>query len=230
MPGAMAWDGAVNAWHVAGSVFRMGRREWLTEAGWRQVYDGGIRTVVDLRNEAEIRRRETDPPVTGAALAGFDVVLAPTEDPGNSEFRELCVPYLNDPVCYGDNARLFPHLLAGVFKAVAAAEGGVVIHCSAGRDRSGMIAAMLQDLAGDSDEAIVRGYQRSMRGINEHHRHAAVPHPHERFLPDDILLPLLESRGESLLQFVRSLNTAGFLCRHGVTSAELAAIVAKLGR
>ena len=128
------------------------------------------------------------------ALAGFDVVLAPTEDPDNREFRELCVPYLNDPACYADNARLFPHLLARVFKAVAAAEGGVVIHCSAGRDRSGMIAAMLQDLAGDSDEAIVSGYQRSMRGINEHLRHAAVPHPHERFLPENVLVPLLESR------------------------------------
>jgi hypothetical protein len=89
---------------------------------------------------------------------------------------------------------------------------------------------MLQDLAGHSDEAIVRGYQRSMRGINEHHRRSAVPHPHERFLPDDVLEPLLESRGESLLRFVRSLNTADFLVRHGVTSAELASILAKLGR
>src|SRR6478736_6871249 len=63
VPGGMEWDGAVNAWHVAGDVYRMGRREWLTEDGWRQAYLHGIRTVVDLRNEAEIRRRETDPPV-----------------------------------------------------------------------------------------------------------------------------------------------------------------------
>jgi protein-tyrosine phosphatase len=230
VPGTMEWDGAVNAWHVAGDVYRMGRREWLTEAGWRQAYGHGIRTVVDLRNQAEIRRRETDPTVPEAALAGFDVVLAPTEDPDNSEFRELCVPYLSDPASYPDNARLFPDLLARVFKAVAAAERGVVIHCSAGRDRSGMICAMLQDLAGHSDEAIVNGYQRSVRGINEHHRHSAVPHPHERFLPENVLMPLLESRSESLLRFVRSLNTADYLGRHGVTSAELAAILAKLGR
>ena len=64
------WDGAVNAWHVAGGVYRMGRREWLTEAGWRQAYDDGIRTVVDLRNAAEARRRDTDPVVGGAALSG----------------------------------------------------------------------------------------------------------------------------------------------------------------
>ena len=37
----MDWDGAVNAWHVAGGIYRMGRREWLTEAGWQQAYDDG---------------------------------------------------------------------------------------------------------------------------------------------------------------------------------------------
>jgi hypothetical protein len=93
-----------------------------------------------------------------------------------------------------------------------------------------MIAAMIQDLAGHSDEAIVQAYQRSMRGINEHHRRATVPHPHERYLPDDVLYPLLEERGASLLQFVRSLNTADFLRRHGVTGRELAAVRAKVGR
>ncbi|MCU1530616.1 MAG: Tyrosine phosphatase family protein [Arthrobacter sp.] len=227
---AVGWDGAVNAWHVAGEVYRMGRREWLTEAGWQQAYDGGIRSVIDLRNEGERRRRNTDPPVSAEAIAGFDVVLAPTENPDNSEFREICGPYLNNPAAYADNARLFPELLAGVFKALAATRGGVVIHCSAGRDRSGMIAAMLQDLAGHGDEAIVLAYQRAMRGINEHHRTAAIPHPYERYLPDDVLLPLLEFRGGSLLKFIRSLNTKDFLARHGVTYTELNAILEKLGR
>jgi protein-tyrosine phosphatase len=227
---AVGWDGAVNAWHVAGEVYRMGRREWLTEAGWQQAYDGGIRSVIDLRNEAERRRRETDPPLSAEALARFAVVLAPTEDPANSEFRKICGPYLNDPAFYADNARLFPEMLAGVFKALAAAEGGVVIQCSAGRDRSGMVAAMLQDLAGHGDEAIVLGYQRAVRGINEHRRTAATPHPHERYLPDEVLLPLLELRGGSLLKFVRSLNTKDFLHRHGVTAPELSAVLGKLGR
>jgi protein-tyrosine phosphatase len=226
----VAWDGAVNAWHVAGDVYRMGRREWLTEAGWNQAYDGGIRTVIDLRNDDERQRRETDPPVASEVMAAFDVVLAPTEDPGNGEFRAICGPYLNNPASYADNARIFPEKLAGVFKAVAAAQGGVVIHCSAGRDRSGMVAAMLQDLAGDTDDAIVLGYQRSMRGINDHHRLAAVPHPHERYLPDEVLLPLLEFRGGSLLRFVRSLKTAEYLRHHGVTDTELTAILGKLGR
>lgn len=226
----MQWDGAVNAWHVTGSVFRMGRREWLTDAGWQQAYDGGIRTVIDLRNPDEIRRRDTDPQVRPETLAAFDVVHAPTEDPGNSEFRELCVPYLNDPASYADNARIFPDKLAAVFRAVAKARGGVVIHCSAGRDRSGMIAAMLQDLAGAGEDAIAQGYERAMRGINEHLRVSGIPHPHERYLPEDALAPLLETRLESLLQFVRHVRTGDFLGHNGITDWERTAILAKLGR
>jgi protein-tyrosine phosphatase len=225
----MDWDGAVNAWHIAGGVFRMGRREWLTETGWQQAYDGGIRTVIDLRNPEERRRRDSDPSVSAGTMAAFDVVLAPTEDPANSEFRRLCVPYLNDPASYADNARIFPAKLAGVFKALASARGGVVIHCSAGRDRSGMVAAMLQDLAGAGEDAIVLAYERAMRGINEHHRVSGTPHPHERYLPDEVLAPLLETRAQSLLKFVRSLKTREFLGRNGVTEGELAAILAKLG-
>lgn len=227
--GSVTWDGAVNAWHVAGSVYRMGRREWLTETGWQQAYGGGIRTVIDLRNPDEIRRRDTDPRVGEATLAAFDVVHAPTEDPGNAEFRALCVPYLNNPASYPDNARIFPGKLAAVFRAVAAAPGGVVIHCSAGRDRSGMIAAMLQDLAGAGEDAIALSYARAMRGINEHHRLSATPHPHERYLPEEILAPLIEARQESLLRFVRQLKTAEFLGHNGVTVPELTAIRGKLG-
>ena len=225
--GQIGWDGAVNAWLVAGSVYRMGRREWLTEAGWKEAYSDGIRTIIDLRNPGERQRRPTDPDV-GEALAAFDVVLAPTEDPENPEFKALCDPYLNDPAHYPANARLFPDRLAAVFKAVAAAPGGVVIHCSAGRDRSGMIAAMLQDLAGASDSEIVASYQAAMRSINERHRTMWPPHPHERYLDEETLSPLLETRGARVLDFVRQLRTREFLLRNGVTEPELEAVLAAL--
>jgi protein-tyrosine phosphatase len=223
------WDGAVNAWRISGGVFRMGRREWVTEAGWKQAYDDGVRTVIDLRNAVERGRRNTDPEVGAGALARFDVVHAPTEDPDDPEFKAVCSPYLNDPSCYADNARLFPEKLAAVFKAVAYAPAGLVIHCSAGRDRSGMIAAMLQDLSGASDSEIVTAYQLAMRGINERHRTAGPPHAHERYLKEEALVPLLEKRGGGALEFVRRLDTGNYLLRHGITAAELTAIRYRLG-
>ena len=59
---------------------------------------------------------------------------------------------------------------------------------------------------------------------------SGVPHPHERYLPEDVLAPLLESRLESLLGFVRRVKAADYLRHNGVTDAELTAILAKLGR
>jgi hypothetical protein len=227
----MDWDGAVNAWHVAGGVYRMGRREWLTAAGWRQAYDDGIRTVIDLRNAAEARRRDSDPLVEESAWAGITVMSAPTEEPGDPRFTELAGPYLNDPAYYADNARLFPEKLAGVFKALAAASGrgDVVLHCAAGRDRSGMVAAMVQDLAGDSDQDIADGYRRAARGINERYRTHGPPHDRERYLDDAELAPLLERHGQAVVDFVRGLDTRSYLLRTGLTASELDTVLSLCG-
>jgi protein-tyrosine phosphatase len=227
----MNWDGAVNAWHVAGGVYRMGRREWLTEAGWQQAYDDGIRTVIDLRNAAEARRRDSDPSVADAAWSGMSVVSAPTEEPGDPRFTGLAGPYLNDPAYYADNARLFPDKLADVFKALAVASvrGDVVLHCAAGRDRSGMVAAMVQDLAGDSDQDIADGYRRAARGINERYGSHGPPHERERYLEEHELAPLLEQGGDAVVEFVRGLDTANFLLRNGLTHAGLDAVLSLCG-
>ncbi|GGH90697.1 tyrosine-protein phosphatase [Arthrobacter liuii] len=225
------WDGAVNAWHVSGGIYRMGRREWLTEAGWKQAFDDGVRTIVDLRNAAEARHRDTDPVVPAAALAGIDVVQAPTEDPGDPRFTAVTGPYLNDPAHYAENARLFPEKLVGVFRAIALAapKGDVVLHCAAGRDRSGLVAAMIQDLSGDPDEAIAEGYRRAARGINERYRTHGPPHSRERYLDQAELAPLLEERGLAVVAFVRGLDVRSFLLANGLQEAELEAVLALSG-
>lgn len=222
------WDGAVNAWRIAGSVYRMGRREWLTEAGWQQMYDAGIRTVIDLRTAREQQPREVDPVVSEDATARFDIVHCPTEDPANEDFTALFGPYLKDPAHYADYLRLFSDNIAAVIRAIAAATGGVVVHCAAGRDRSGVIAVMLQNLAGASDEEIVRGYQQGMRGINERHRYHRAPHAHDAYLEKDALEVMLASRSVSLLEFAHSLDTQAFLTANGVSETEIAAVLVKL--
>ncbi|MFF2344877.1 tyrosine-protein phosphatase [Pseudarthrobacter sp. NPDC058119] len=217
------WDGAVNAWRVSGGIYRMGRREWLTQEGWKQASDDGVRTVVDLRNPGEGRRRDADPLVPASAWAAFDVVQAPTEEAGDPRFTAVTGPYLNDPVHYSENARLFPGKLVGVFRALALAapRGDVVLHCAAGRDRSGLVAAMIQDLAGDSDEEIAEGYRLAARGINERYRTHGTPHSRERYLPEAELEPLLEQRGLAVVEFVRALDTRGYLLAHGLLEGEL---------
>lgn len=222
------WDGAVNAWRIAGDLYRMGRHEWVTETGWRQMYDDGVRTVIDLRAARELTPRESDPEVPDAVMARIDVVHCPTEDPDHSRFAELFGHYLKEPEQYADYLHLFADKIAAVFKAIAASPGKVVVHCSAGRDRSGVIALMLQRLAGYSNEEIIHGYELAARGINERHRTHGAPHAHDPYLSDAELEELLTQRRSSLQSFLDSLDPGQFLSAHGVSGPELAAIRSKV--
>ncbi|GAB4097849.1 tyrosine-protein phosphatase [Sinomonas halotolerans] len=228
------WEGAVNARHVRGSVYRMGRREWLTERGWRQMHDDGVSTVVDLRSPGEQRRRAADPQVSPEAMAGIAVVSAPTEDPGHPEHAEAYAvrtpPYLNHPEGYAEIMRLFPDRMVQVFRAIAEAPGGVVLHCSAGRDRTGLIVTMLLQLAdpAGAGRAAAEQYEASVRGINEWHRISPVKHPYERWHDDEELATLLAERQEALTAFAAGLDVERFLLEHGLSAAEIAAVRAKL--
>ncbi|WP_154606190.1 tyrosine-protein phosphatase [Arthrobacter sp. AQ5-05] len=226
MPG-IHWEGAVNARLLAGDIYRMGRSEWLTERGWQQVRDDGVRTVIDLRNPGERLRRPTDPVVGEAAMAGFDVVNLPTEDPDNAEYQALCQPYLNHPNHYADILRLFPEKIVAVIKELAVARGAVVIHCSAGRDRTGLIASLLLALLDETDR-VRQEDELATRGINEWHLVAPVKHPYERYLDAAAMAEVVADRGRAVAGFIGGLDVRTFLLANGVSAAEIAAVVARL--
>lgn len=224
------WEGALNARRLAGDVWRMGRSERLTAAGWRAAAADGVRTVVDLRNAGERRRRPTDPVDEPAARAGITVLHRPTEDPAHPEFPLVGTPYLNSPRAYRDYLRLFPGFVAQAVRAVATAEGDVVVHCSAGRDRTGVLALLLLRLTGASAERVVAEDEAAARGINEWHRVSPVPHPVERHHPEEVLASVLADRREALEQLVASLEAERYLRDAGLTSGELTALRRRLSR
>jgi protein-tyrosine phosphatase len=175
----LVWDGYLNARDLGGlptplsatgttifgRVARGPRRELLTEEGWRDARRWGLAAVVDLRCAYEIGVREGDPEVASEAMTNMSVMNAPTEDQENPEFREVCFPILDSPEYWRHNWRILPDLVLATLSAIAAAPAGVLVHCSAGRDRTGMISALLLSNAGVAPGDIAADYAESVRAM-----------------------------------------------------------------
>ncbi|GAA4717861.1 tyrosine-protein phosphatase [Isoptericola chiayiensis] len=155
-----------------GRLARGPRREQLTGPGWSAARSWGLTTVVDLRCAAEVGPRPGDPDVDPAATDGIDVVHAPTEDHDDAEFRRVCFPILDSPEYWPHNWRILPRLVRTALEAVADAAPGVLVHCSAGRDRTGMISALLLGNAGVAPDDVAADYAASVRAMAGRPSHA----------------------------------------------------------
>jgi protein-tyrosine phosphatase len=175
----LEWDGYFNArdlggiptamsptgFTLFGRIARGPRRELITEDGWTRAGQWGLSTVVDLRCAYEVGRRDADPEVRADAMPGVTIVNAPTEDQENPEFREVCFPILDSPAYWEHNWRILPELVRNALGAIASADAGVLVHCSAGRDRTGMISALLLGNAGVAPQSVVDDYAESVRAM-----------------------------------------------------------------
>ena len=128
----------------------------------------GSALVVDLRGDHE---REDDPP----AELPVEVVHVPFMEASDAEWEEIAAELETATAVAPDDATAtrdayliflehFKDNVAASVRAVAhAPEGGVVIHCVGGKDRTGLLTAFLLHLAGVDDETIAAGL-RAERG------------------------------------------------------------------
>ena len=129
-----------------------------------------MRTVVDLRMDAEL---EADPP----AELPVDVLHFPFFHEDEEAFAEVEAASAAAP----DNASAtrdvylvflerFRANVAAAFAAVARApEGAVVVHCMGGKDRTGLLVALLLRVAGVDDEQIAADYALSEERLRPRH-------------------------------------------------------------
>jgi protein-tyrosine phosphatase len=136
----------------------------LTEAGWDALVEYGVRTIVDLRRHDELER---DPPLD----VPVDVVHVPLETPDDWEVVHQVWRQEGD---HDEGIRaayvLKTERLAGRFAAAIetianAPEGGIVVHCFAGKDRTGLTCAMLLRLADVGVDDIAADYGLSGENI-----------------------------------------------------------------
>ncbi len=140
---------------TAFDIIRSGSLHELTEAGQSAFADLGVKVVVDFRSDVEHEHYPT--PDLGAL--GISLIKAPVfqtdYSPGAQAQREE----------YPGHAATYRHFLTEgggayrtLFETIATASGPVLFHCAVGKDRTGVAAALLLELASVPDEHIVADY------------------------------------------------------------------------
>lgn len=192
---------------VRGRVYRSPRLDALDDEGWDALLEAGVRTIVDLRNDDEVA------PL--GVPAGITVHRAPIEDQGDVEFMARYGEHLNSPRYYPEVLRRWPDLVIGALRPVAEApsDGAVLIHCAGGRDRTGLIAAMLLQLAGVMRAGIVNDYWLAVIATNFHLREN--PRPHDPWRSNRELGPWLDQVTGELHLFLDAFDAETWLREHG---------------
>lgn len=135
-----------------GALIRSESPDLVTAQGWERLRVLGIRTVIDLRRPDEREHDATIRPAwaTVVHVDLHDPVFA--EQYGGDGLDGAAVHYL-------DRLQERPAVVVEALRAISDAGPGVVmIHCVGGRDRTGLIAALLLAVMDVEAEAIVQDY------------------------------------------------------------------------
>lgn len=183
IPRTLTWDGCVNVRDLggiptedggvtrSGAVIRSDNVGALSDAGWRTVAEHGVTRIIDLRWPEE---RAEDPPRNVDVEVVHVSVLGPTLEEGHAYLKTLDAHVdLVDDIAdhyawsYVDFLERNRTRFGEAFAAIADADGPVVIHCMGGKDRTGLVAALLLRLAGASLDDVGEDYSLSAANLAE---------------------------------------------------------------
>jgi protein-tyrosine phosphatase len=224
-------------------LIRSGDLRFVTAEGWRAAYEAGVRTVVDLRNDDEIWPAdglslaalvgtnrfapEADGPSAPPGMRRVHVALDGVEDV--AFWRYLTDELLDgSPLYYRPFLEKKPERVVAVLTAIARAQpGGVIVHCVAGRDRTGLVALLLLALVGVDAEAIADDYELTAEPLRALFARLGRG-------PGDLddVERALASRGTTVRGAIRAtlagLDVEAYLLRAGMTPADLGRLRGRL--
>ncbi|MGR7001843.1 tyrosine-protein phosphatase [Yinghuangia aomiensis] len=131
---------------------------------------------------------------------------------------------------YGTLATASAADLAAAVRAIAAPDAPpVLIHCTAGKDRTGILVALLLDLVGVQRPEIVADYTRSQAALSEIRARTGVVVPGMDF--DAMPEVVMAAPAETIETFLDTLPAGGareLLAPHGIDAATVGALRGRL--
>ncbi|MBR4404023.1 MAG: tyrosine-protein phosphatase [Clostridiales bacterium] len=214
-----------------GKTFRKGiflrseSPQWIPEEAIQQVKDYGVKTVIDLRGEEEIRQDGN--PFIGDPDVEYHNVPLLNGNPNDT--MDQTMEYLRTHIL-GDYyiiiAEEMGDRLVEIMRVLLNSDGLALFHCQHGKDRTGVVAAILYLIAGADREDIIRNYEVSAYYLRD------LLAPIIRKMPPD-LRHALNSDRENMIKFLDYLDnkwdgSAGnLLISKGLTQDELTRLKSK---
>jgi len=152
-----------------GCLYRSAQLDRLSERGITELVNLGIRTVIDLRFTNEINNY----PTIKAAVPEAKIISWDQEKTGDSEGRShkmqmswrdslesLDPKQVKEAMRVNYPEKLYSH--AAIYRkmllCIAEAKTPLLLHCAAGKDRTGVAAALILSLLNVSEETIIEDY------------------------------------------------------------------------
>jgi len=159
-----------------GVLYRSDALIGLTDEGMRTLSTSTIGTVVDFRSEVEradapnrLGRDRAFASVELPLLEGAMTGMPAAADLGGDAARELLarIPSLAELYVgmLGSAAEAFAEVARLIARPSDEAYGGVLVHCTAGKDRTGVATALLLDAAGAERSAVIADYALSQENL-----------------------------------------------------------------
>ena len=243
---SLAWDGCFNVRDLGGletaaggrtrrgAVVRADNVRGLSAAGWQAAFDHGVRRLVDLRFEGE-GPGEPSPPegveVVGVSLFGqHDLEVARAFEERMRNEDDVASVWAAG---YIDTLENSPERVATAVAAVSDTDhaDGVVIHCFAGKDRTGIVSALLLGVADVPDEVIAADYEESGPNVKLLFGDWLATADTEAEL--ELRQRLVQAPAETMVAVLAWLResvggAAGYLRQAGLTDAQIARLRTRL--
>jgi protein-tyrosine phosphatase len=146
-----------------GLLYRSANHAYASDADLARMRDLGLAAIIDLRRTEE-RTREPSKrwPGFGAAVVENDILSNHADWAQSMKGAEVNAQwFFDDGMGYYRRAPFEARhidLFTRYFQTLASADGAIVVHCAAGKDRTGLICALTHHVLGVSADDIMADY------------------------------------------------------------------------